>query len=155
LRLLASAVFFGLAKIFFNYLLAILHERIYTLECTQTVQGGRLMTLTTLTKAISAAAIVMACSFSPYVVAAPATPVTKTNAVTPAATKSKAGLLNLNSANAAELTDKLVGVGPKKAEAIVAWRKANGGFKNPAQLMEVKGIGPSLYERNKAILSIR
>ena len=104
------------------------------------------MTLTTLTKALSAAAIVMACSFSPFVAAAPATAV---------ATKSKAGSLNLNSANAAELTDKLVGVGPKKAEAIVAWRKANGGFKNPAQLMEVKGIGPSLYERNKAILSIR
>jgi competence protein ComEA len=115
------------------------------------------MTLTTLTKALSAAAIVMACSFSPFVVAAPATAVAKTNAVAtaPAVTKSKAGSLNLNSANAAELTDKLVGVGPKKAEAIVAWRKANGGFKNPAQLMEVKGIGPSLYERNKAILSIR
>lgn len=110
------------------------------------------MTLTTLTKALSAAAIVMACSFSPFVAAAQATAVAKTNA---AATKSKAGSLNLNSANAAELTDKLVGVGPKKAEAIVAWRKANGGFKNPAQLMEVKGIGPSLYERNKAILSIR
>lgn len=115
------------------------------------------MTLTTLTKAFSAAAIVMACSFTPYVTAAPAAPTEKIKpAVTaPAAAKSRAGTLNLNNANAAELTDKLVGVGPKKAEAIIAWRKANGGFKNPAQLMEVKGIGPSLYERNKAILSIR
>ncbi len=112
------------------------------------------MTLTALTKAFSAAAIVVACSVTPYVTAAPAIPIEKIKPAV-AAAKSKAATFNLNSANAVELTDKLVGVGPKKAEAIIAWRKANGGFKNPAQLMEVKGIGPSLYERNKAILSIR
>lgn len=90
------------------------------------------------------------------VVAAPAT--SSSAAAKPAATapaKSKSVSLNINSASAAELTEKLVGVGPKKADAIVAWRKANGGFKTTAQLMEVKGIGPSLYERNKAILSTR
>jgi competence protein ComEA len=72
-----------------------------------------------------------------------------------AAAKSKALGINLNNASAAELTERLVGVGPRKAEAIIAWRKANGGFKTSAQLMEVKGIGPALYERNKAILSTR
>lgn len=115
------------------------------------------MTLITLTKFLSAATIIMACSFTTYVAAAPATPVAKVKSAVTVSTaaKSKIGSLNLNSANATELTDKLIGVGPKKAEAIIAWRKANGGFKSPAQLMEVKGIGPSLYERNKAILSIR
>ncbi|MEO6699757.1 MAG: helix-hairpin-helix domain-containing protein [Paraperlucidibaca sp.] len=108
---------------------------------------------------VTAAALVMACSLMPTLAsAAPAAAVTaaKPTAMAPAgATKSKAPALNLNSANAAELTEKLVGVGPKKAEAIIAWRKANGGFKTSAQLMEVKGIGPSLYERNKAILTTR
>ncbi|REH36808.1 competence protein ComEA [Paraperlucidibaca baekdonensis] len=73
----------------------------------------------------------------------------------PVATKPQIDRLNLNRASPQELTERLVGVGPKKAEAIVAWRKANKGFKTPAQLMEVKGIGPALYERNKAILSTR
>lgn len=57
--------------------------------------------------------------------------------------------VNINTASSHELSTKLVGVGAKKAEAIVAWRKANGSFKSSAQLMEVKGIGQSLYELNK------
>lgn len=62
--------------------------------------------------------------------------------------------VNINTASAAELSEKLVGVGKSKAEAIVSWRKANGRFKSPNQLMDVKGIGPSLFEKNKGKIQI-
>lgn len=108
-----------------------------------------------ITKHLQMALLLSACSLMPTMAQAAPEPAKIVKPALTNAVKSKAPSLNLNSANAAELTEKLVGVGPKKAEAIVAWRKANGGFKNPAQLMEVKGIGPSLYEKNKAILSTR
>jgi competence protein ComEA len=43
----------------------------------------------------------------------------------------------------------LEGVGPSKAEAIVAYRKANGAFRSAEQLASVKGIGLSTIERNR------
>ena len=36
-----------------------------------------------------------------------------------------------------------------KAEAIVAWREANGQFKSADQLAEVKGIGLKTVEKNR------
>ena len=57
--------------------------------------------------------------------------------------------VNINTADAGTLDRVLVGVGPSKAEAIVAYRKANGAFKSPEQLASVKGIGLSIVERNR------
>jgi len=57
--------------------------------------------------------------------------------------------VNINSADAATLDRVLDGVGPSKAEAIVAYRKANGAFRSPEQLASVKGIGLSTIERNR------
>jgi len=76
-----------------------------------------------------------------------ANPVNKAAAVAPK------GLININTANVEELTE-LKGVGPKKAEAIVAWRKENGNFKNVDDLLEVKGIGEATLEANRDIISI-
>lgn len=56
-----------------------------------------------------------------------------------------AGLVNINTADATGLAT-LSGVGPATAEAIVAWREANGSFGAVEQLMEVKGIGPAKFE---------
>lgn len=56
--------------------------------------------------------------------------------------------VNINTASAAELAEALVGVGPAKAEAIVAYREANGPFTDKSQLLEVKGIGPAILEQN-------
>jgi competence protein ComEA len=53
--------------------------------------------------------------------------------------------VNLNTADAAALGG-LQGVGPKTAEAIIAWRDAHGPFSSVEQLMEVKGIGPAKFE---------
>ncbi|NLW98016.1 ComEA family DNA-binding protein [Luteimonas wenzhouensis] len=57
--------------------------------------------------------------------------------------------VNINTADAATLERVLVNVGPSKAEAIVAYRKANGPFRSAEQLAEVKGIGLRTVERNR------
>lgn len=57
--------------------------------------------------------------------------------------------VNINSADAEALSDVLVGIGPAKAQAIVAYRKEKGGFKRVEELAEVKGIGEATLARNK------
>lgn len=59
-----------------------------------------------------------------------------------------AGQVNINKADAATLSAELVGVGEKKAEAIVAYRTANGPFKSTADLMNVKGIAEATLKKN-------
>lgn len=61
--------------------------------------------------------------------------------------------VNINTADAAVLT-KIPGIGQKKAEAIVAYRKANGNFKTVDDLQKVKGIGPKILEKIKAKITI-
>ena len=62
--------------------------------------------------------------------------------------------VSLNSANAEVLADSLIGVGPAKAEAIVAWRESNGRFEKVEQLLEVKGIGKGTLEKNKTRITL-
>lgn len=50
-------------------------------------------------------------------------------------------MVSVNTADAETIADALQGVGLKKAQAIVAWREANGNFTTLEQLLEVKGIG--------------
>lgn len=57
--------------------------------------------------------------------------------------------VDVNSADVATLDRVLVNVGVAKAEAIVAHRKANGPFRSPEQLAEVKGIGLKTVENNR------
>lgn len=57
--------------------------------------------------------------------------------------------VNINQASAEELATLLVGVGIKKAQAIVDYRKAFGEFKTKDELMNVKGIGPSIILKNE------
>ena len=57
--------------------------------------------------------------------------------------------VNINTADAATLDRVLLNVGPSKAEAIVAYRKANGAFRSPEQLASVKGIGLATIEKNR------
>jgi competence protein ComEA len=59
-----------------------------------------------------------------------------------------AGPVDINSADAETLARELSGVGLAKAEAIVAWREAHGPFTSPESLLEVKGVGPALLEKN-------
>ncbi len=57
--------------------------------------------------------------------------------------------VNINTANAQSIASSLNGIGIKKAEAVVAWRKEHGNFMDLAALENVKGIGPKTLEKNK------
>jgi competence protein ComEA len=56
--------------------------------------------------------------------------------------------VNINNATLEELTS-LNGIGDKVAAKIIAFRKANGPFQKPEDLMMVKGIGQKLFDKNK------
>lgn len=63
-----------------------------------------------------------------------------------------AGPVDINTADAATLARELKGIGPARAEAIIAWREANGPFKSPDDLVLVQGIGERVLEDNRASL---
>lgn len=65
-----------------------------------------------------------------------------------------AGPVDLNSADAATLAKELKGIGPSRAEAIVAWREANGPFKAPEEIVLVQGIGERVLEDNRELLVV-
>ena len=62
--------------------------------------------------------------------------------------------VNVNTADAAAIDQALLNVGPAKAEAIVAYRKAHGSFKSLEQLALVKGIGLKTVEKNRDRISL-
>lgn len=67
-----------------------------------------------------------------------------------------AASVNVNTATAAQLETGLSGVGATIAERIVEERKANGPFKDAADLQtRVKGIGPATVEKNAANLKFK
>ena len=57
--------------------------------------------------------------------------------------------VNINTATAQEIASSLNGIGIKKAEAIVEYRKKNGKFTSAAGLTGVKGIGDKTVTKNK------
>ena len=67
--------------------------------------------------------------------AAETTTVSTTETTVPAYTK-----VNINTATAEEL-ETLSGIGPAKAQAIVAYRETNGPFSSVNELVNVSGIG--------------
>jgi competence protein ComEA len=65
-----------------------------------------------------------------------------------------AGPVDLNTADAATLARELKGIGPARAEAIVAWREANGPFKSAEDLVLVQGIGARVLEDNRELIVV-
>lgn len=62
--------------------------------------------------------------------------------------------LNINTASATQLADQMNGVGEVKAEAIIAYRDANGKFESVDQLVNVKGIGLATIEKNREAITV-
>jgi competence protein ComEA len=56
------------------------------------------------------------------------------------------GKVILNRAGLADLM-RLPGVGPKRAEAILALRERLGSFRRPTDLLRVRGIGPATLQK--------
>ena len=69
-----------------------------------------------------------------------------------AATVEAGQRVNLNTASADELA-RLPGIGPSKAQAIIAHR-AQEPFARPEDLRKVKGIGDKLYDRVKDQITV-
>lgn len=61
--------------------------------------------------------------------------------------------VNLNQADAATL-DGLPGIGPTLAQRIIDYRQANGGFRSFDDLGKVAGIGVSLLQKLKPLISL-
>lgn len=57
--------------------------------------------------------------------------------------------VNINTASAEVLSDMLSGVGLAKAHRIVEYREAHGPFEAAEELVEVRGIGDAILNRNK------
>jgi len=64
------------------------------------------------------------------------------------------GPVNINSADAVTLSRELKGIGMKRAEAIVEYRRKFGPFKSADELALVKGIGPAAIQKNREFIRI-
>ena len=62
--------------------------------------------------------------------------------------------VDINNADAKTLAESLSGVGLVRAEAIVAYRNANGPFQRVEDLAKVKGIGKKTLESNRDAIVI-
>ena len=66
-----------------------------------------------------------------------------------------AEVVNINTADASTLAANIIGVGEKKALAIVAFRDEHGPFKSVDEMTQVKGIGLKLVDNNRENLTIK
>jgi len=94
--------------------------------------------------------------------AAPASAQTRSRAAAQAATvsardaapsSSGAGVVNLNTATADDL-ERLPGIGPSKAQAILALRQRMGRFQRVEDVLRVRGIGRVTFRHLRPMLSL-
>ncbi|CAM2796970.1 competence protein ComEA [Legionella steigerwaltii] len=57
--------------------------------------------------------------------------------------------IDLNTADSSMLTGSVKGIGKKRAEAIIAYRKSHHGFKSLEELADVKGLGQRFVTANR------
>ncbi|MDL5142214.1 helix-hairpin-helix domain-containing protein [Bacillus atrophaeus] len=66
----------------------------------------------------------------------------------------KEALVNINTASLEEL-QAISGVGPSKAEAIIAYREENGKFQAVEDITNVSGIGEKSFEKIKSAITVK
>ena len=67
---------------------------------------------------------------------------------------SAAEKVNINTATEEGLT-VLKNVGPKTAQAIIAYREAHSGFKSPEEITLVRGVGEKTFQVNKDLIVVK
>lgn len=65
-----------------------------------------------------------------------------------------AGLININTADAAALCT-LPGIGESRAQDIISYREANGGFESCEDIMKVSGIKTAAYEKIRDKITVK
>ncbi|MFY0517295.1 helix-hairpin-helix domain-containing protein [Lysinibacillus sp. UGB7] len=65
----------------------------------------------------------------------------------------KDGKININKADEAALTT-LSGIGPSKAQSIIAYRQENGSFQSIEDLKKITGIGDKTFEKLKDSITV-
>lgn len=73
--------------------------------------------------------------------------------VGPVGSPAAAEKVNINTATADQLMT-LDGIGEAYAKKIVEYRDAHGAFKSPEDIMNVSGIGPATFAKNKDRITI-
>ena len=64
-------------------------------------------------------------------------------------------VVNINTASAEVLTQMLQGIGMAKARLIVEYRELHGPFERIEELQEVRGIGASTLDKNRAHIVLK
>ncbi|WHI46385.1 ComEA family DNA-binding protein [Microbulbifer sp. TRSA001] len=62
--------------------------------------------------------------------------------------------VNVNSASAIELAERLDGIGEARAQLIVKYREEHGPFTSVEQLLNVKGIGAATLDKNRGVIRL-
>lgn len=62
-------------------------------------------------------------------------------------------VVDLNTADERALLD-LPGIGPARAQAILAYRGAHGGFRSVSQLLQIRGIGRALLKQLRPLVTL-
>jgi competence protein ComEA len=99
-------------------------------------------------------AVLLLSCMSSLPIAVSAAESTKALGVAVEATQAVASTVNINTADLDVLQSELVGVGMVKAQAIIDHRNANGPFASVDELLEVKGIGAAILEKNRDRMSV-
>lgn len=73
--------------------------------------------------------------------------------VGPVGSLAAAEKVNINTATVDQLTT-LDGIGDAYAKKIVEYRDAHGAFKSPEDIMNVSGIGPATFAKNKDRITV-
>ncbi|MEM7564638.1 MAG: helix-hairpin-helix domain-containing protein [Pseudomonadota bacterium] len=63
--------------------------------------------------------------------------------------------VNINTASAAEIAESLKGIGLTKAQAIVDYRENYGVFSQADEIIFVRGVGESIYQKNKEDILVK
>ncbi|WP_339485802.1 ComEA family DNA-binding protein [Pseudomonas sp. EL_65y_Pfl2_R95] len=99
---------------------------------------------------IFSALLAVVCTLAPFTLSA-----AESAAAGEAVVEQAQTTINLNTADAATLQQGLSGIGEAKAEAIVAYRQSAGAFASVDELLEVKGIGAAILEKNRSKLRVK
>ncbi len=85
---------------------------------------------------------------------APSSVPTASSAPKPAVSAQAAGKVNINTATAQELSEKLSGIGGGLAERIVAYRGKHGPFRSIEEVRNVSGIGEKKFEKIRGSITV-